>query len=161
MGEAAQVVLELVVFGVGCQTACAFHHETAEDGQHEDAEGEVERPGSAAAENEIYDGGTEDKDIGYPLVDAQGSLIVHCFDIIVVRRVSAWVNILFYCSIHTVARVAARIHWRCKDTKKRRNNVYLSDLFAVCCAELPSLCVLRGFCKTVPRVLKKLKSLCI
>ena len=77
MRETAQVVFELVVFGIGCQPACALHHEAAEDGQHQDAEGEVERPGSAAAENEIYNGGSEDEDVGNPLVDAQGSLIVH------------------------------------------------------------------------------------
>ena len=41
MGKAAQVVFELVVFGIGCQTTCALHHEAAEDGQQEDAEGEV------------------------------------------------------------------------------------------------------------------------
>lgn len=86
MGKAAQVVFELVVFGIGCQTTCVLHHEAAEDGQQEDAEGEVERPGSAAAKDEAYDCGTNDEDVGYPFVDAQGSLVVHSVGITILRK---------------------------------------------------------------------------
>ena len=85
LGEAAQVVFELVVFGVGSQSARTFHHEAAEDGQHKDAEREVERPSTMAVEEEICYSGSDDKDVGNPLIYAQGSLIVHSVDIIVLR----------------------------------------------------------------------------
>ena len=54
--------------------------------EREDAEGEVERPGSAAAKDEAYDGGTNDEDVGYPFVDAQGSLVVHSVGITILRK---------------------------------------------------------------------------
>lgn len=128
LGEAAQVVLKLVVLGIGCQATCTLHHKTAENGQHEDAEGEIQCPGTAAVEDEIYDSGTEDKDIGNPLIDAQGSLIVHSVGITVLRRIILTVNILFYCRIHVFCKMKDTLFCDAK-IQKKGNILYIQTIY--------------------------------
>ena len=70
LGETAKIVFQLIVFGIGSLPAGALHHKAAEDCKHQNAEGEVECPGSAAAQNEIHYRGGDDKNVRNPFVNA-------------------------------------------------------------------------------------------
>lgn len=70
LGETAKIVFQLIVFGIGSLPAGALHHKAAEYCKHQNAEGEVECPGSAAAQNEIHYRGGDDKNVRNPFVNA-------------------------------------------------------------------------------------------
>ena len=59
----AQVGLQLIILGIGGLATGTLHHEATEDGEDQDAEGEVKGPRALGSQEEVGDGGTEDEDI--------------------------------------------------------------------------------------------------